>query len=140
MQIATRYKDIRMMKILLQWPSDLYREGRVIRGELDYNTDVFHLALDIGAFEVAVLLADSGYDVTRVKYLTDWSQTPPSSLNSQPVMLDYFRQRACSVQSLFLLTVFAIRKSVPGNITESARDLPLPKSLIGAILLENVLT
>ncbi|XP_052217087.1 ankyrin-1-like [Dreissena polymorpha] len=140
LQIATRHKDTRMMKILLQWPSDLYRKGRVIRGELDYNSDVFHLAIDIGAFEVAILLADSGYNVTRVKYFTDWSQAPPSSFNSEPVMLDYFRQRACSVQSLFILTMFAIRKSMPGNITESARDLPLPKSLIGAIQLENVLT
>ncbi|KAH3815970.1 hypothetical protein DPMN_144509 [Dreissena polymorpha] len=129
-----------MMKILLHWPSDLYRKGRVILGELDYNSDVFHLALDIGAFEVAILLADSGYSVTRVKYLTDWSQEPPSSFNSEPVILDYFRQRACSVQSLFILTLFTIRKSLTGNITESAQDLPLPKSLICAIQLDNVFT
>lgn len=133
LQIATRNKDLKTLKILLGWKSDLYRQGRVVRGDLDYNTDVFHLAIDIGAFDVGILLADVGYDLSRVQYLADWSKTPPDTLQRNPTMLAYFRQRATAVQRLFQLTVLAIRNTLSGHISENAACLPLPKSLISAV-------
>lgn len=140
LQIATKQRDIETLKILLNWKSDLYRKGRVKRGELDYHADVFHLAIDIGAFEIAILLVEIGYDLSRVDFLTDWSLAPPDSLNENQTMLQYFRQGAMLVQSLFRLSVFAVRSKLPGNIPASAELLPLPKSLIQAVQLQDELS
>ncbi|XP_045200251.2 ankyrin repeat and SOCS box protein 13-like [Mercenaria mercenaria] len=140
LQIATRKRDLKTIKVLLNWKSDLYRKGRVKRGELDYQTDVFHLAIDIGAFEVAMLLVEIGYDLTRVDYLTDWSMCPPDSLIANQAMLEYFRQGARLVQSLFRLSIFTIRNTFTENIPEKAALLPLPKQLIKAVQLEDELT
>lgn len=140
LQIATRKKDVRSMKILLQWKSDLYREGRVKRGQLDYRADVFHLAIDIGAFEIATLLVEVGYDLSRVEYLRDWSTTPPDTLIENQYMLEYFRQGAMLVQSLFRLALLKIRECLDRNIPENAQLLPLPKTMIKAVLLEDELT
>ena len=125
------------MKVLLKWKSDLYRKGRVKRGELDYHTDVFHLAIDIGAFEIAIFLVEMGYDLSRVDYLTDWSISPPESLIANQSMLEYFRQGAMLVQSLFRLAIFAIRNTLTGHTTEKATLLPLPKQLIKAVQLDD---
>ncbi|XP_060600232.1 serine/threonine-protein phosphatase 6 regulatory ankyrin repeat subunit C-like isoform X2 [Ruditapes philippinarum] len=140
LQIATRKKDLNTAKVLLNWKSDLYRKGRVKRGELDYQTDVFHLAIDIGAFEIAMLLVEIGYDLSRVDYLTDWSICPPDTLVGNQSMLEYFRQGAMLVQSLFRLAIFAIRDTLSGHTTEKATLLPLPKQLIKAVQLEDELT
>ena len=128
------------MKVLLKYKSDMYREGRVIRGSLDYNTDVFHLAMDIGAFEAAILLMEVGYDLSRVSYLVDWSKTAPEVLRNNPTMLDFFRQNAVSVKRLYQLAVFRIRETLSGNIDASASTLPLPKLLIQAVDMTNELT
>lgn len=140
LQIATRKRDLKTLKVLLNWKSDLYRKGRVKRGELDYHTDVFHLAIDIGAFEIAMFLVEIGYDLSRVDYLTDWSLVPPDTLMENQSMLEYFRQGALLVQSLFRLAIFAIRDKLPGNIPGSAAMLPLPKRLIQAVQLQDELT
>jgi len=140
LQIATRKRDTRMLKILLQWQSDLYREGRVKRGELDYNADVFHLAIDIGAFDVAAILADVGYDLSRVRYLVDWSETPPSSFSGNEIWLQYFRKRATTVQTMFRISLLTIRNFLSGHITDSATQLPLPKLLISAVQMVDTLT
>lgn len=106
----------------------------MIRGDLDYFTDVFHLAMDIGSFEAAILLVEmGGYDLSRVSYLTDWSKSPPAQLLQNPSMLEYFRQGAMLVPSLFRLCVFAIRKRFEGSISDSVKELPLPKLLIHAV-------
>ncbi|XP_052782656.1 putative ankyrin repeat protein RF_0381 [Mya arenaria] len=140
LQIATRNKDTRTAKLLLRWHSNLYRKGRVVRGELDYTADVFHLALDVGAFEIAILLADVGYDLSCVSYLVDWSITPTSSLLHNQVMCEYFRQRATTVQSLFRWTLLKIRSCITGHLIDRATELPLPRSLISAVQLEDILT
>ncbi|WAR28901.1 V023-like protein [Mya arenaria] len=133
-------QDTRTAKLLLRWHSNLYRKGRVVRGELDYTADVFHLALDVGAFEIAILLADVGYDLSCVSYLVDWSITPTSSLLHNQVMCEYFRQRATTVQSLFRWTLLKIRSCITGHLIDRATELPLPRSLISAVQLEDILT
>ncbi|KAL4220357.1 Ankyrin repeat and SOCS box protein 10 [Mactra antiquata] len=138
LQIAVRKRDLKTIKVLLNWNSDLYRKGRVIRGDLDYMTDAFHLAMDIGSFEAGILLVEmGGYDLTRVSYLTDWSKTPPAQLLQNPTMLDYFRQGAGLVPSLFRLVIFTLRKRFRGSISEQAMALPLPKMLIRAVQLDD---
>ena len=131
--IATSKRDIETIRVLLNWRSDLYREGRVKRAGLDYFTDVFRLAIDIGAFDIAMLFVEAGYNISRVPYLVDWSRSPPDSLIDNQVMLEYFRQSAQCVQTLFNQTVDSVRGCLSCDITTKASKLPLPKSLIRAI-------
>lgn len=131
--IAVTKKDIDTINALLNWKSDLYREGRVRRAGLDYFTDAFRLAIDIGAFDIAILLAEAGYNMSRVRYLVDWSSTPPDSLIDNQIMLEFFRQSAQCVKTLFHITVGSIRNCLSSDITRKSAMLPLPKSLISAI-------
>ena len=140
LMIATRNRDIPTLRVLLSYKSDLYRHGRVIRGELDYNTDVFQNALDVGAFEAAMVIAEAGYDMSRVDYLVDWSKTPTDSLVRDPGMLQFFRQQAVMVASLSRLAILAIRNRLTGHIPGKATALPLPKLLVRAVSMNNELT
>ena len=131
--IAVSKKDIETVRVLLNWKSDLHREGRVRRDGLDYFTDAFRLAIDIGAFDIAMVLAEAGYNLSRVKYLMDWTLTPPLSLIDNQIMLEFFRQRAHCVKTLFDISVDEVRKSLSRDISRRSEVLPLPKSLLSAI-------
>ena len=87
-----------------------------------------------------MLLAETGYDVSHVPYLVDWSLKPPSKLLDDEFMLQYFREKAMLTQTLFRLTLFKIRKVLRDNISEQATQLPLPKSIIAAVQLKDELT
>ena len=128
------------MKILLNWKSNLYRKGRVVLGERDYRADVFHLAMDLGFFEAGILLAEVGYNMSRVSYLVDWSQSPPVPLLDNPIMLDFFRHGAMTVHSLYRLGLYAIRRTFSGHISNCAELLPLPKLLIENVKIKYELT
>ena len=138
--IATSKKDIDTVRVLLNWKSDLYREGRVRRDGLDYFTDVFRLAIDIGAFDIAMLIVEAGYNLSRVDYLIDWSATPPDTLIDNQIMLDYFRQCAQCVQTLFTQAVNSTRECLSRDINTKAKSLPLPRSLISVIQITSDIT
>ena len=100
---------------------------------MDYFTDAFRLAIDIGAFEIAIVLAEAGYNMSRVPYLMDWTLTPPITLIDNQIMLEFFRQSAQCVKTLFNISVAEVRKCVARDITRKLELLPLPKPLLSAI-------
>ena len=103
------------------------------RDGLDYFTDAFRLAIDIGAFDIAIVLAEAGYNLSRVSYLIDWTLTPPTTLIDNQIMLEFFRQSAQCVKSLFNISVEEVRKCLSRDINRKLELLPLPKPLLSAI-------
>lgn len=101
---------------------------------------MFCLAIDIGAFDIAILLSDTGYDVSHVPYLVDWSLPLPDTLLGNDVMLQFFREKAMVVDSLFKISVLTIRRALKDSIAERAQELPLPKSIIAAVQFKDDLT
>ncbi|XP_053404515.1 ankyrin repeat and SOCS box protein 10-like isoform X2 [Mercenaria mercenaria] len=133
-------KDIDTMKVLLNWSCDLHWKARVFKfSDYEMLYDSFELAIHEGCPEMALLLVQVGYNVSKIKYLSDYSSEVPECLKNRPDILEQLRQYVQEPRSLFDSTVLCIRQTLGDNISHKAEELPLPRLLIDDIKLKAVL-
>ncbi|XP_060583459.1 ankyrin-1-like isoform X3 [Ruditapes philippinarum] len=133
-------KDIDSLKVMLNWSCDLYRKARVFKfNHYDMEYDSFELAIHEGCPEMALLLVQAGYNVSKIRYLSDYSAELPNCLKDRPDILEQLRQFVQEPRSLFDSAVLCIRHTLDSNIIHKADELPLPKLLIEDIKLRSVL-
>ena len=137
---AVGKKDIESFKELLKWPCDLYAKGHALSQNYDTMLDAFQLAVHVGCPEMALLLAEVGYNMTRIDYLTDWGLNPPPCFDERPDILENLREVAVQPKSLFLSALLCIRHVLTGNVESNSDRLPLPRLIIEEIKLKAMLS
>lgn len=133
-------KDIDSVKVLLNWSCDMYRKARVFKF-IDYEMqhDAYELAIHMHCPDIALLLVHVGYDVSKIKYLSDYSHDIPGCLEDRPDILQQLRQYVQEPRSLFDATVLCVRQALRDDFSQRADNLPLPKLIIEDIKLKCVL-
>lgn len=133
-------KDMDTLKVLLNWPCDIYRKARVFKfNHYDMLYDSFELAIHEGCPEMALLLVQAGYNPSKITYLSDYMAEVPECLKNNPDILEQLRQYVHEPRPLFDSAVLCIRHALYENIYHRAEELPLPKLLIDNIRLKAVL-
>lgn len=89
---------------------------------------------------MALLLAQAGYNVSKIPYITDFSAEVPTCLANRPDILQRLRESVLTPPTLFDIAVMCIRERIRDNIAHNADRLPLPKLLIEDVKLSSILT
>lgn len=137
---AINKKDLAIVKVLLNWSCDLHRKAHMFKYNYDTMYDSFELAVHVGCPEIALLLVEVGYDVSKVRCLFDMTSDIPECLQNRPDILERLLEYVHQPKSLFDSTVICIRRALCDNIAHKAETLPLPKLLIEDIKLTNILS
>jgi len=136
---AVLKNDLESAKVLLNWSCDLYRSARMFKYNYDTLYDTFELAIHNECAEMALLLAQAGYNVSKINYITDYSAEVPNCLKNRPDILQILRESVLSPMTLFDTAVMVIRQALRNNISHQADCLPLPKLLIEDVKLRCIL-
>ncbi|XP_033759456.1 ankyrin homolog [Pecten maximus] len=130
--VAVKKKSAGCVRALLQWNARTDFRGRVYRtADIQYWVDPMELAVDLGCWDIVLLLYSAGYNISRLPYLHEGVMDAelPESLLGNTEMMSWLLFLASSPKPLFHLTILAVWRILDNNFREKIFDLPLPKTI-----------
>ncbi|OWF55172.1 uncharacterized protein LOC110463170 [Mizuhopecten yessoensis] len=130
--VAVKAKDAGCVRALLQWNARTDIRGRVYRtAHTQYWVDPMELAVDLGCWDIVLLLYSAGYNISRLPYLHEGvmdSELPESLLGNTEIM-SWLLFLASSPRTLFHLTTLFVWRVLDKNFRQKINDLPLPNMI-----------
>ncbi|XP_046369256.1 ankyrin repeat domain-containing protein 17-like [Haliotis rufescens] len=137
---ATSKNDFPTVKTLIEWNCKLGLRGQFYwrRDDFEYTVDPYELAIMVGNLDIARFLVEAGYQNYQKPYLFDKAPLP-QSLQNNPDMLEWLKNKCSYPEDLTTLAVYAVRRCMGRDIVSGVRDLPLPPKLMRMVVLKDFL-
>ncbi|XP_069104424.1 ankyrin repeat and SOCS box protein 10-like [Argopecten irradians] len=130
---AVKKKDSACVRALLQWRARPDIRGRVFKTAHvhdQYWVDAMELAIDLGCWDIALLLYSAGYNISRLPYFREGILEPeiPESLSRDKDMFTYLEFLARNPRTLFHTATLCMWDHLKNDIglKERIYQLPLP--------------